>query len=183
MDNQREAWAPGSGAAVDCGMRARDWLRLDRHAPAVLEQTQDALTSAQLRAWAERLRGAPAPDPPRPAAAAAAHPPAGIEPEPAQPREHGIPASALVPVGRGAAGKPTEPAAPPLRLVPSAREVELPRWRLRLRRGPRSPAMRLVLLCLAAFFLAAGVAHSFARWKPARIIVVPATEDARSVIT
>jgi len=47
----------------------------------------------------------------------------------------------------------------------------------------RSRRMRFVLLGLAAAYLVTGLAHSLARWKPGRVIVVPATADSRTVIT
>ena len=43
--------------------------------------------------------------------------------------------------------------------------------------------MRFILLCLAAFAFSAGIVHSFARWKPGRVIVVPATITPGVVIT
>jgi len=46
-----------------------------------------------------------------------------------------------------------------------------------------SPGFHFVLLCLAAFLLSAGIVHSFARWKPGRVIVVPATITPGAVIT
>lgn len=199
MDSQRDAWAPGGAIDIDSGTRQRDWLRIDRGAREtpgariVSDPAQDALTRARLLAWVEQLRGAQDPVAAQPAAADRVdgpaaealefHPAAGLESELMEPRQRGIPASALVPVGRGAAAKPQGPAPPPRRPALPAGDVPLPRWGFRLRAAPRSPALRFILLCLAAFFLAAGVAHSFARWKPARVIVVPATHDARSVIT
>lgn len=187
MDSQRDPRAPASAASIACGGAGRDWLRLDSVAAG--DEGRKALTRERLLSWAERLRGGDGPLgahllpeavmrlAERPAEEAVpAEIPSAVD-EPAGGRA--IPASALVPVGRGA--RQDLAAAPP----PAAAEpdVRLPRRGFRLRAVPSSPNVRFVLLCLAAFFFAAGVAHSFARWKPVRVIVVPETENTRSVIT
>jgi hypothetical protein len=63
-----------------------------------------------------------------------------------------------------------------VQLRPSGRTFfEAPRF--------NSPGLRFALLCLAAFFFSAGVVHSYTRWKPGRVIVVPATITPGAVIT
>lgn len=208
MDSQRDLRAPAGAAAFDSAGTQRDWLRLDLDrcaqgqpgadgfrvfSPAVVEDlARDALTSGRLLAWVERLRGgdgslaaeASAETTDAIACAAVEQPvPADVPTGPAEPaRGRGIPASALVAVGRASSEEPQARTAPPP-LDPPAPELRLPRRRFRLRAVPSSPNVRFILLCLAAFFFAAGVAHSFARWKPARVIVVPASEDVRTMIT
>lgn len=208
MDNQRDLGAPAGAAVVASGGGQRDWLCLhpawrdpagcggDRREAislGVRDPARDALTSARLLAWVERLRGGDRSLAAEPAFETVADLGLGTLAEPATAdraeaiadpgRERGIPASALVPVGRGPSREAQRPAAPPSPPAAPAADLRLPRGKLRLRRVPSSPNVRFVLLCLAAFFFAAGVAHSFARWKPVRVIVVPETENLRSVIT
>jgi hypothetical protein len=52
-----------------------------------------------------------------------------------------------------------------------------------VRRPFGSRRARFLLLGMAAAFVVTGLLHSYARWKPARVIVIPATADGGSVIT
>jgi hypothetical protein len=160
---------------------------------------KEPLTIARLEAWAERLRGAEKPkrtdDGAAPVVAedlGAEPPPIAVEPAPVAARRpvekapvRGIRPEDLVPVGkkRFAPAVPDPSAVPEPPLVRPRLRIVAGRSRFGLAAVPSSPGVRFVLLCLAAFFLSAGVVHSFARWKQTRVIVVPVPSGPGSVIT
>jgi hypothetical protein len=145
-------------------------------APIPDPEPDKALVKARLVAWVERLRA----EAERPHQAG--DPPA--EPEPAlqalPPRR--IPGPDVIKIDRKPRGAGPRPEAVRLVAVPESGggEAFRPGGRPSLLRSRR---FRILLLGLAAAYLVTGLVHSLARWKPARVIVVPATADGRSVIT
>jgi hypothetical protein len=137
---------------------------------------EKAIIKARLVAWAERLRaGETVGRSGRPEAS----PEAALELGAVAVRR--VPQPDIITVDRKAIRRAR---APGLRLLaaPARADDVLPAAPLK----PgifRSRRMRLLLLGLAAAYLVTGLAHSFARWKPGRVIVVPSTIDGRTVIT
>lgn len=181
-----QAQWPGPGGRRLCaaGVVAGGFL-YEPALQAPVPEASGALTSAQLRAWVDRLRCSEKPlleasD----AGGREGALPSGLAAASAETvKERAIPDSALVAVGRTATRRAEALADSPA-VVPARVIAFEERGRLRPPRTvPSSRGVRLILLCLAVVFFAAGMAHSFARWKPGRVIVVPATLDARSVIT
>jgi hypothetical protein len=149
--------------AVSTGARKR---------PRVL--AKQPLTIERLAAWAERLRG---PDRPgRPESR-----PAVPEPPAPLPARRAIRPADLVAIRRSRSGELGGSVVPrPLVERPT---LQVASRGFRLRGIPSSPAVRFVLLCLAAFFLSAGAVHSYMRCKEARVIVIPASTNPDTIIT
>jgi hypothetical protein len=135
---------------------------------------EKALVKARLVAWAERLR-THGPD----RGSEVSKDFAGLSPDFAPPARR-IPGPDIVVIER----RSMRARAAPVRLIAapagaaSAPPAAPPKPRLFRSRGGR-----FLLLGMATAYLITGLVHSLARWKPSRVIVVPATIDGRTVIT
>jgi hypothetical protein len=144
--------------------------------PTIGGADEKALFKTRLMAWAERLR---TPEQRGGSEISQRSPEPSFELAPAPARR--IPELDIVKVERKSIGLARPPAVRLLAAPAGAAEILPPAFlKPRLFRSRRA---RFLLLGMAAAYLVTGLVHSLARWKPGRVIVVPATIDDRTVIT
>jgi hypothetical protein len=191
-----KALAPGrvDFAQADCRREAGP-ARIGSEEP-ITDAGEKALIKARLLAWAERLRSAE----PRPASLPAPRSvpapdivtldrrsirlrkaaPAPLPLRPPLAARAQRRALSAPPAARAQRPAPVAPPqAPPPPLEPTEILPPLPSKK----RPFSSRRARVFLLAMAAAYFVTGLVHSLARWKPGRVIVIPATADSRSVIT